>query len=104
MNRLGAGAGPQQPKTTQGQINRVPCPHCGKPQDFRELQQAQLLDTGHQVVCEECGRLQTVTAIRVVTIVVVRPDSGMPRNKQADARPATTVAPSALQRLGRGRK
>lgn len=56
----------------QGMIEGVPCPHCGKKNDLRELEQQQLLDTGHQIACDFCQRSMEVTAIRKATIVAVR--------------------------------
>lgn len=95
MNQLSG----QQSKTTQGAIDRVPCPHCGKPQDFRELNSQQLLDTGHEVTCDVCGRLMSVAGIHTIQVIVVRPLQGAARQRTPDAQPARTLAPNAVRRL-----
>jgi uncharacterized Zn finger protein len=88
-----------QPKWSKGTIERVACPNCGRVNDFRELHQQQLLDTGHKVICESCGRLMEVVAIKVVTLIAVRPvlDTGPSANQ------ARTISPGQLQRLLKGR-
>lgn len=64
----------QRPQTA-GPIDRVPCPYCGKTNDFRELRGQQLMDTGSGVVCDHCGRTMHIAAIREVTVVAVVPES-----------------------------
>jgi hypothetical protein len=61
---------PQSPQTN-GPIDRVPCPHCGKNNDFRELQMQQIMDTGSDVGCDHCERKMRIAAIRTVTFVAV---------------------------------
>ncbi len=105
--KLLPGQRPPQPKWTQGPVDRVPCPHCGKPKDFRELDSQQLLDTGHEVICrddngEGCGQLMMVAAIRVIKVLAVKPMRGMPASGQAQAREAVTVSHAQLQRLLKG--
>ncbi|HEY4266776.1 MAG TPA: hypothetical protein VGM94_01160 [Galbitalea sp.] len=100
---------PQQlPPVTQGPIHRVPCPHCGQPEDFRALNDQQLLDTGHQVVCEHCGYSMEVVGIQDVKVVSVRKDPrthGRPRDPNPPAQPARTVGAGMVNRLlGRGRR
>jgi hypothetical protein len=109
MNRLPPGSVPrQQPKWTQGTIDRVPCPHCGRANDFRELKGQQLLDTGHEVICrseqagEGCGRMMVVAAIRDVTIVAVRPSQARAPCAQHAAGEARTMSPAQLQRFLKG--
>lgn len=108
---LGGGGGGrrQTPPSTSGTIDRVPCPHCGSHVDFRTLQSEQLLDTGHEVSCDECSQIMEVTAIRPVTVVSVRRSTGRRAQQQASAgrrqipvRQATTLGPAATQRLLRG--
>jgi len=114
--RLGAGAGAagaqqrNQPKSTQGTVDRVPCPHCGRPNDFRELDTQQLLDTGHRVICrgenagEGCGQLMEVVAVRVFKMLAVKPIRGTVTNSGgAPAAEASTMSPQQLQRLLKGR-
>lgn len=94
--------------TTNGPINAVRCPHCGKPNDFRDLQQQQLLDTGHIAECDHCRRLMEVIRIAPVTIITVRASSGQPSQRRRPgqlppARQATTLSPAQTRRLLKGR-
>lgn len=101
-------------KAVQGQIDRVPCPHCGKPNDFRVLKEQQLYDTGHCVFCDHCSRSMEITAIRQVELVAVRKDPsgkvaaagrgpGGVRRAQQQQRPQIAAKPGFLQRLlGKG--
>lgn len=77
-NQLPPGAN----ATVQGTIDRVPCPHCSKPSDLRDLQSQQLLDTGHKLSCDHCHRMMEVTAIRTLTVVAVRRCAGMAKDAQ----------------------
>jgi hypothetical protein len=61
-------------KSIRGPIDRVPCPHCNKPNDFRVLESQQLLDTGHQCFCDYCGYSMLVTQIATVKLVAVAKD------------------------------
>lgn len=105
MNRLRGQAPPQQaqqPKWTKGTLDRVPCPNCGKICDFRNLESQNLLDTGHRMTCEHCGRVMEVVGIQRLTLVAVRPyrpgvGGGAPG--LASARPATTISHAQLQRM-----
>lgn len=98
----------QQPKSCQGTEDRVPCPHCGRAIDFRELGAQQLLDTGHEVVCrndegEGCGQMMVVVGIRVVKVIAVKPVLGVPvRRDQRPAQEARTMSPAQLQRYLKG--
>ena len=60
-----------QSRQTNGPIDRVPCPHCGKNNDFRELQSQQIMDTSSDVSCDFCGRQMRIAAIRTVTFLAV---------------------------------
>ena len=62
--------------TVQGAINAVPCAHCGKPQDFAELEQQREeeglvaeLPRGARVECDDCGRLSEIVDVRKVVVV-----------------------------------
>ena len=102
---------PNQPRvspTTHGTVDQVPCPHCGKPNDLRELDGQQLLDTGHDIVCGpldgqlnvgHCGRLFTVVGIRMVKVIVVRQSHDQPRREAAPAQAARTIGGGMLRRL-----
>ena len=90
----------QQPQT-HGPVDRVPCAHCGKPLDMRNLQSQQLLDTGHELACEHCGRMNQVAGIRVVTVVSLRQSTRQPRRSDPEPREARTISPQQLRRLTR---
>lgn len=56
----------------RGTLDSVPCPHCGKPNDYRILHEQQLLDTGHLCSCDHCGRMMEVARIAPMIVVSVR--------------------------------
>ena len=91
--------------TTNGPINAVRCPRCGKTNDFRDMQSQQLLDTGVIVDCDACGGHMEVVAIRPITIVTVRAaqaNNGVTRVHQPRVPPprqATTLSPSQTRKL-----
>lgn len=102
----------QQQPSVHGPIDKVPCPSCGRPNDFRILESQQLLDTGHEVFCDHCGYSMIVTGIRQVKYVVVarNPTGG---RQQAHAKAAAKEAqkkklqqkPGILNRLlGTGKR
>ncbi len=55
-----------------GANDRVPCPWCGKFNDFRDLEQQQLMDTGHIIGCDFCGQTMEVGQIRLIKAYGVR--------------------------------
>lgn len=85
-NQLPPGA---STRTVQGPIHAVPCPHCGKPNDYRTLKSEQLLDTGHCNFCDYCGHSMEVVKLATIEIVVVRRD---PSGKVAPARSRAQAA------------
>lgn len=94
----------QIPPVTSGAIHQVPCPHCAKPNDFRDLQKDQLLEPGTKAVCDECGHNMQVVRVLPTTIVAVRkaaPSSINPAGAQASApaQPARTVGGGFLKKL-----
>lgn len=98
----------RQPPTVNGPVHHVPCPHCGRPNDLRELDSQNLLDTGAEIICSSvdgsagtghCGRLFMVSAVRIVKFVVVVPLHKVVRQGLPAAEPARAVAPGLLQRL-----
>lgn len=99
---------PQPTPTTNGPIHSVTCPHCGKGNDFRPLQEVQLLDTGSIADCDHCQRLMEVIRVQPITVITVRkaaPGAAttMVRQSQPAARQATTLSPAATRKLLRGR-
>jgi len=91
--------GPRLPPTTHGPIEQVPCPHCGKANDLRELESQQLLDTGHELICDHCGLLFDIVGIKHIKVVIVRPSKKQPRRAEPEAAAATTIGAGVLQRL-----
>lgn len=91
----------QQPtKFTQGTMDRVPCPHCGKPNDFRPLADQQLIDTGHEFFCDHCDNSMIVTSTRDVKLIaVMKNPSGrrapMTQQQQQQARQRQALAGAA---------
>lgn len=80
---------PQQPQVS-GVIDKVPCPHCGKHNDFRGMEEQQLFDTGHKLLCDHCGGSMEICAIRMVKLVSVRKsayDGGLSRGRARGADP-----------------
>jgi hypothetical protein len=98
---------PNPSPTTNGTINSVRCPLCGKPNDFRDIQSQQLLDTGNVVDCDHCHQLMEIVAIRPMTVVTVRQASRgarVTRVRQVGPAPrqATTLTPSQTRKLLKG--
>jgi len=99
-----------QSATRTGAIDKVPCPHCGKPNNFRHLQDQQLLDTGNTASCDHCGGNMKILRILPVTMITVSKAEQSSINRGAAAQPqptqqARTIGPGALQKLlGRGGK
>jgi hypothetical protein len=98
-------------RTTNGPINSVACPHCGKRNDFRTLQEEQLLDTGAVVNCDFCQRLQEVVRVQPIVLVTVRKAMANAQRTMLPgaggrglppARQATTLTPAQTRRLLRG--
>lgn len=69
------------PNNTSGPVDRVPCPHCGKHNDFREIAEnlkagGSMVDPraghGEIVVCDFCDRKMEVVSVVTITVVHVR--------------------------------
>lgn len=65
----------------EGRAPAVPCPHCGKPNDFTEIAEeivqvsglgALAQERGQIVVCDHCDREMEVVRIKCVTLIAVR--------------------------------
>ena len=63
---------PQQqlPATVTGPVDRVPCPHCGKSNNFRKVDE--MLEIGNQFGCDHCKRVMQIAGVREVKMVAVR--------------------------------
>ncbi len=99
---------PRQPPIVQGPVEQVPCPHCGRPNDMREIDSQNLLDTGSDFQCGpvdgqpntgHCGRVFQVVRIRLVKLVAVIPVQRAPRAELPAAQPARAVSPGVLRKL-----
>lgn len=61
-------------------MHRVPCPHCGKHNDFRKLTASarntgwggDMLETGTVVDCDTCGKKAEIAKVQSVRIVTLR--------------------------------
>jgi len=86
-------------KTTQGPIDRVPCPWCSKPNDYRIMQSQQLLDTGGEHFCDYCGHSMIVVAIRTIEVVAVKRDPSGKRSQTPTTRRAQAQAQQQARQL-----
>lgn len=86
--------------SVNGPIDRVPCPHCGKAMDLRDLRDQNVLDTGHHLLCDHCQRWSEICAIQIVTFVAVRK---LDARTQQGGGAARTLSPRQVQRLLKGR-
>jgi len=85
-------APPPSRKQTSGLIHAVPCPHCGKNNDFREIKNQHLLETGSKFSCDHCQRMYIVTLCQPTTLVGLRQVEGK-RPAQQTAKPGTAISP-----------
>lgn len=92
-------------KTVSGPMHAVPCPHCGRTHDMRDLESQQLLDTGADITCEPlegqpdtgyCRRVFTIVGMRPITVVTVRQSD---KPAVAGAQPVPAARPGFLNRL-----
>jgi len=64
----------------KGPVHAVPCPRCGKPNDFRELAEnlkqssslGDMAEKGQIVTCDFCDQNMEVAGIFTTTIISVR--------------------------------
>jgi hypothetical protein len=69
-------------KTTKGALHSVPCPHCGRHNDFRPLAPSRAgggagegdygLENGAIIGCDFCKRKSVIVNVQTVTIVTLR--------------------------------
>lgn len=87
----------QPPPNTNGPAHAVPCPHCGHPNDFRELESHQV-DVGDLAACDKCDGVMKVTAKQNVVVVhVARINQKSPREKGPGG--AQTISQAQANRL-----
>ncbi len=67
-----------QPPMTQGPIDRVPCPHCGKPNNFRRVDE--MLEPGNKFNCDHCKQVMQICGIKDVRFVAVRKPGARPQS------------------------
>lgn len=99
------------PPTTNGPVNAVTCPHCGKTNDLRALQEQQILDTASQIECDHCHRIYEVVRMAPVLVVTVRRPvraaqtvlTSQGVRRVSPPRQATTLSPSQTRRLLKGK-
>lgn len=86
----------QIPPVTQGPMHAVPCPHCGAPNDFRELE-SHKAEPGDTAACDACDGVMQITAMQPVTIVRVRKiERKMARQRVGQA---TTIGQGQVRKL-----
>lgn len=79
---------PVSPRTTEGPLHAVPCPHCGKANDFRQLDEtiSSLLEGGTWVSCDHCGGQLTVVKVVPIKVVQVRQRGPAPQRQMVPNR------------------
>lgn len=55
-----------------GPLHAVPCAHCGRPNDLRDLDGQKILEVGSGLVCDHCGRTSKIAGIKELKIVVLK--------------------------------
>ena len=91
--------------TVNGPIHSVPCPHCGKPNDYRPHNEQQTLDTGSSMSCDHCQRIMEIVAIRPVVVITVRKSAKVRgtvvarRTNLPPTKQPTTISPGQLKKL-----
>lgn len=67
---------PVQPTaaTVDGPVHKVPCAHCGKPNDLRVLQKdlGESFEPGTSYQCDHCHRLNRITKVVPTLVIQVR--------------------------------
>ena len=74
------GQQPARQQVTRGPLHAVPCPHCGRKQDFRSLADSSqggvgwggMMESGAKVDCDKCGRTAVIHTIAQVTVVKLK--------------------------------
>lgn len=100
---------PKQPATPapnpatrvlSGPVHAVPCPHCGKPNDFRPLRDQMLLVEESQFDCDHCGHVMEFLNLRKVELINVRQSKRFQQKikRTAPVQDARTVALSKVRR------
>lgn len=54
-----------------GQIHAVPCPNCGKQNDFRPLKDYGC-ESGNVVSCDYCTQMMEIVKVQAITVISVR--------------------------------
>lgn len=57
---------PTSPTTVQGPVDAVPCSHCGRPQDLRELE---AIERGLGFECDHCRKVSEIVDLRKIVVV-----------------------------------
>lgn len=68
------GKQPALPSVTTGAVDRVPCCHCGKPNNFRG--HAEMLDAGSVFTCDHCRKPMQIVQVKTVQVISVRAPRG----------------------------
>jgi len=67
---------PAVPKVAGGPLHAVVCPHCGHPNDFRELLIAggeTTIYNGAEISCDKCDMISVITKVMPITLIQWRP-------------------------------
>jgi hypothetical protein len=65
---------PALPPTTSGPANRVPCPSCGKPNNFAG--HGEMIDTGNTFTCDHCHQPMQIAGVQTIKVIAVRKPRG----------------------------
>lgn len=87
-------------KVISGAVHAVPCPHCGKANDFRPIRDQMLLVEEAQFDCDYCGMCMEFMGSQSIQVIRVRQSQRFQQRVKlrvpvADAR---TVALSKVRR------
>jgi hypothetical protein len=101
---------PQQtPPTRNGAMHAVPCPFCGKPNDFRDIQHGMpgqaFVDTGDAVICDHCKGTMKIVNVQTATIFTVakhKAPANRPAQQPQQQRPTSALGAGLRKLLGRG--
>lgn len=63
---------PKEVKCTRGPHTAVPCPHCGKPNDFEPQKDLGTIERGQVFDCDHCGRKVEIHQVQTVTVVYLK--------------------------------
>lgn len=65
----------QQPRSTKGTVDKVPCPWCGQPNNFTDIMKGYagqgMVDAGDDVRCDHCDGEMHIMGVAEITVISV---------------------------------